>query len=165
MNKICVKELDEKSFRNYGSYANVINPDTPKLGPPPVEFHRDIGQITLGQSTIPSFSVTRITPRPLVIEKFEYHNFSGEAFLPLDGDVLVHLAPAGRCSDIPYDEIEVFRIPKGTLVTLRPGVWHQAPFCYGRDVVNVLVVLPERAYQNDCAVITFPEENIIQIEK
>lgn len=164
MRKIRVKELEEKSFKKYGSFANVINPDTPKLGPPPVEFYRDISQVTIGQSTIPSFSITRVSPRPLVIEKFEYHNITGEALLPLDGDVWVHLAPAGRCNEIPYDRIEVFRIPKGTLVTLRPGVWHQAPFSCGDDVVNVLVVLPERTYANDCSVVIFPEENKMQIE-
>jgi ureidoglycolate lyase len=165
MKKISVIELEEKSFKVYGSFSNMINPDSPKLGPPPVEFYRDVSQITLGQSTIPSFSITRITPRPLVIEKFEYHNFTGEAFLPLDGDVFVHLAPAGHGDNISYDKIEVFRIPKGMLVTLHPGVWHQAPYCGSDAVVNVLVVLPERTYENDCNVICFPEENKLQIEE
>lgn len=164
MKQIKVRELDEKSFKVYGSFAGMIDPDTPKLGPPPVEFHRDMARIALSSDTPPSFSITRVSPRPLVIEKFEYHNRTGEAILPLDGDILIHLAPAGRGSIIPYDGIDVFRIPKGTLVVLHPGVWHQAPYCLGGDPVNVLVVLPERTYELDCATVLFPEKEKLRID-
>lgn len=60
------------------------------------------------------------------IGTYEYHNTCAEAMLPLDGDAYIHVAPAGPAGHVPYDEVEVFRVPKGTMVTLRPGVWHHA---------------------------------------
>lgn len=163
MEQLKIQELSIEGFKKYGSYSNMINPSSEKLNSGLVEFHRDMEQVALAAGTIPSFSVTRSQKRPLVIEKFEYHNHTGEGILPLDGDVLIHVAPAGRSTDVPYDKIEVFRIPKGTFVTIRPGVWHQAPFAYQCDVANTLIVLPERTYENDCKVVLFSDGSKIKI--
>lgn len=167
MKELAVQPLSQEVFKKYGSFSDLLNPSTEKLGPPPVEFFRDMEQITIGQSNQPSFSVTRVTPRPLIVEKFEYHNLSGEAILPLNGDIIIHLAPAGRSGGVPYDRIQAFLIPCGTLVTIRPGVWHQAPFALAGDTVSVMVVLPERTYENDCVVVMFPEEEkcILQVSE
>jgi ureidoglycolate lyase len=164
MQQVAVKELSISGFKIYGSFSNLINPDAPKLRPGVVEFYRDMERVNLGQTSVASFSVTHVTVRPKIIQKLEYHNYSGEAMLPLDGDVLIHVAQATRHGAVPAaDQIEVFRVPQGTLVTLRPGVWHQAPFTCGNDVVNVLVVLPERTYANDCYVTVLPEEAYLEI--
>ena len=67
------------------------------------------------------------------IDTYEYHNTCAEAMLPLDGDAYIHVAPAGPADHVPYDEVEVFRVPKGTMVTLRPSgttarsAWIQTP--------------------------------------
>lgn len=61
--------------------------------------------------------------------------------------------------------IEFFRVPKGTIVSLRPGIWHHAPFAYNSEHVNVIIVLPERTYANDCTVYEIPEERRIEIEQ
>ena len=47
------------------------------------------------------------------IDTYEYHNTCAEAMLPLDGDAYIHVAPAGPADHVPYDEVEVFRVPKG----------------------------------------------------
>jgi len=158
-----IQALSVEGFKKYGSYSNMINPTSEKLSPGLVEFYRDMEQVALPAGTAPSFSVTRSQKRPLIIEKFEYHSHTGEGIMPLDGDILIHVAPAGRSTNVPYDKIEVFLIPKGTFVTIRPGVWHQAPFAYHCDMVNTLIVLPERTYENDCKVIQFSDENKIEI--
>ena len=163
MRQLKFQELSLEGFKKYGSYSNMVNLTAEKLSPGLVEFYRDMEQVALAPGSVPSFSVTRSQKRPLLIEKFEFHDHSGEGLLPLDADVLIHVAPAGRSKDVPYDKIEVFRIPKGTFVCLRPGVWHQAPFVYQSEVVNTLVVLPERAYENDCKVVLFSDENKIEI--
>jgi ureidoglycolate lyase len=164
MKQIAVQELSVAGFKIYGSFSKLINPDAPKLGPGVVEFYRDMERVNLGRTTVASFSVTHVNPRPKLIQKVEYHNYCGEAILPLDGAVLIHVAPATRGGEIPAaDQIEVFHVPKGTLVTLRPGVWHQAPFACGTEVVNVLVVLPERTYASDCYVTILPEEEYLEI--
>lgn len=164
MKKVTVKELTNDNFKVYGSFSNMINPKTPKLGQEPVEFYRDMATLKLGQTGVAAFSVTRVVKRPNIIDAIEYHNYTGEAMLPLDGDVLIHLAPATPVhAGLPLDQIEVFRVPKGTLVVVNPGVWHCGPFTDGSDCVNVLVVLPERTYANDCIFKVLDEKDRIEI--
>jgi ureidoglycolate lyase len=158
-----VKELSAEAFRHYGSYAQMINPDAPKLGAAPVEFFRDMVQLDLGGCTLASFSTCRVQTRPNVVDVTEYHTACGEGILPLDADVLIHVAPASADGLPPLDDIEVFRVAKGTMVTIRPGVWHHAPFAHGKDTANVLIVLPERTYANDCDVIELDETEQVQV--
>lgn len=157
MKSINVQKLNRDNFDKYGTFHNMLDPDTEILAPGAVEFHRDIAKVTLGQCNQPSFSVTHIKKRPFVVEKLEYHDWTGEAFMPLDGDIIIHLAPASRPADIPYERIEAFLVPKGTMITINRGVWHQAPYAVDQDNVHVLVVLPERTYANDCKVIMLEE--------
>jgi ureidoglycolate lyase len=164
MKTIEIKELSKDSFDGYGSYANMINPDTFKLGAEPIEFYRDMVQLDLGISNRASFSVCRVCKREAVLDISEYHDSCGEGVLPLDGDVLIHVAPATAGGPVPLDQIEVFRVPKGTMVAVRPGVWHHAPIAYNCDCANVLIVLPERIYQNDCKVHEIAEADRIKVE-
>jgi ureidoglycolate lyase len=164
MKKISIQKLTVENFKIYGSFSNLINPKSPRLGPEPIEFYRDIEQLNIGQSNVASFSVCRVSKRPLIIQKLEFHNYTSEGLLPLDGDVLIHVALASRNGEVPVDKIEVFLIPKGTFVTIRPGVWHHAPFAYGCDYVNAMVVLPERTYAKDCFVSIIPEADQLEIE-
>nr|WP_308625416.1 ureidoglycolate lyase [uncultured Eisenbergiella sp.] len=157
-----VSALNPESFNKFGSYHSMVAMDTERLGPPPVAFYRDILKTDFGGKN-PAFSVTQIAQRPLVAEKFEYHSYTGEAFMPLDGDVLIHVAPAGKKEPVPYDKIEIFLIPKGTMAVINPGVWHAAPFVKGGEAVHVLTVLPERTYANDCQMVQFPDEEKVQI--
>jgi ureidoglycolate lyase len=163
MEKIKIKKLTPDDFKIYGSFSNLINPKAARLGPEPIEFYRDMEQLRLGQATTVSFSVCRVTKRPFVINKLEFHNHTSEGLMPIDGDVLIHVALATRNGEVPMDRIEVFLVPKGTLVTIRPGVWHHAPFAFGSDYVNVMVALPERTYVNDCSVFILPDDKQIEI--
>jgi ureidoglycolate lyase len=164
MKQISVKELSNDNFKIYGSFSNLINPDAPKLGPGLVECYRDIERVELGQTSVASFTVLHVVDKPKVIQKLEYHNNSGEALLPLDGDGLLTLAPATRPNEAPQlDQIEVFRIPRGTMVTIRPGVWHHVPFISGCDVLNILVVLPERTYATDLYFTYFSEDEYLEV--
>ena len=163
MREIKIEKLTLESFKSYGYYENMINPDTYRFGQPPIEFYRDMLQLDLGSSTIASFSICRIEKRPEVIDIAEYHSSVGEGILPLDSDILIHVANATANGVVPIDEFRVFSIPKGTLVVLKPGIWHHAPFVDGSDVANAVIVLPERTYANDCEVVTFSEEDQIKI--
>lgn len=163
-NKVRVKELTLEGFAPYGTFANLINPKTTKIGAEPIEFYRDMVPQDLGGTSIASFSVCRVLKRPFVINVTEYHSFCAEVTLPLDGDVLVHVGPATPPDEVPLDDFEVFRVPAGTMVCIRPGVWHHAIYAIDTDCVNALIVLPERAYANDCIVYDIPEDEQIEIE-
>ena len=159
MKELTVKQLSREGFLHLGTYADMINPEGPHLGKEPCCFYRDMALLPLGQSTSAGFSITRVSPRPFVIDELEYHTNTGEVILPLDGDILVQAAPASGNGILPAEDISVFFVPKGTLVMLRPGVWHAGPFAAGDSPVNILVALPERTYANDCTVIKLkPEE-------
>lgn len=163
MKEIHAQELSIEKFCIYGSYSNMLSPQTPHLGAPPCEFYRDMGVLTLGSATVAGLSVTRCYQRPMVITELEYHTNTGEAILPLDGDVYIHVGAATGNGNVPFDSLEVFHVSQGTLVVLRPGVWHCGPFCANTEITNVLVVLPERSYANDCTVVKLPEEKQLQI--
>ena len=163
MRTVSIQELTLERFHIYGSFANMLNPKSPKIGTPPIEFFRDMTLVNLGRHTQVSCSVCRVEPRPPVIDVSEFHNYCGEGMLPLDGDVLIHVAPATANSEIPLDQVEVFRVPQGTFVSIHPGVWHHAPFAVQNEAVNVLILLPERTYANDCVVYSIPEDQRMTI--
>jgi ureidoglycolate lyase len=162
--KVKLKELTREDFNTYGTFAQLINPDAVKIGDEPVEFFRDMAPLDLGINTKASFSVCRVVKRPPVVDVVEYHDGCGEGILPLDADVLIHVAPATPKGEIPLDSIEVYRVPKGTFVSLHAGVWHHAPFVLKEEVANVLVVLPERTYAADCEVYEIPKDQQVEID-
>ncbi len=147
-----VKRLTREAFRPFGDFAALTGPQGECIGEPPVEFYRDMLPLRLGSSTTASISVCRVTTRPSVIDMTEFHDQTEEGILPLDGDVLIHVAAATPDDKPPIDGMEVFRVPRGTFVVLRRGVWHHAPFSVDKDVVNCLILLPERTYMVDCTV-------------
>jgi len=164
MKSVNIKELNMEDFGQYGSFADMVNPDGPHLGEEPIEFYRDRVLLPLGGSD-PALSTCRVCERPLVVDTSEYHNSCGEGILPLDGDVLIHVAPADGGDKVPVEAIEVFRVPRGTAVMLRPGVWHHAAFAYDADCVNVLIVLPERVYAKDCHVFAHGQAEQVSISE
>jgi ureidoglycolate lyase len=164
MAEVRVKELSGEAFGTYGTFANLINPQAYGFGAEPIQFFRDMLQLELGGRSAPSFSVCRVSQRPLVVDVTEFHSSCGEGILPLDADVLIHVGPATAPGDLPLDHFEAFRVPRGTMVVLRPGVWHHAPFVAKDAVANVLIVLPERTYANDCTVKDLPGPERIAIK-
>lgn len=165
MKSVKVEELTVEKFLPFGFFSKMINPESEKIGAPPLEFFRDMLQMDLGGHGQASFSTCRIEKRPLVVDVSEYHSFCGEAAMPLDNDMYIHVAPAGPVdSEFPSDDVKVFRVPKGVMTVIRPGVWHHGPFTVNDDPVNVLIVLPERTYANDCEVVELTDEFKIQIE-
>ena len=165
MRTVKAESLNVETFLPFGHYASMINPSAEKIGAAPVEFFSDMVQEDMGGALTPSFSTCRVEPRDLVIDVTECHTATGEGILPLDNDVLIHVGPATpNDSYLPLEKFRVFKVSKGTLVVLRPGVWHHAPFTPNRTPANVLIVLPERTYANDCEVVNLDESEQICIE-
>jgi ureidoglycolate lyase len=140
-----------------------LDPKGDKLGAPPVEFFRDMVQQNIGCETNVSYSACVVEERPRIIDCIEMHNNCHETIICLDGDYLIHVAPASASGEVPYDEIEVFLLPKGTIMNVKAGVWHQAGFPYGCGKVHILCALPERTYAKDCFVVNIPEDRQIEV--
>ena len=163
MRKTGIKRLTKENFEQYGSYASILEPTGEFFGEEPVVFYRDMVQQSLGFATSASYSACVVEQRPWVITNSEVHDYCHETILCLDGDYLIHVAPATAEKKIPADRIEVFLVPKGTLVNVKAGVWHQAGFPYQCDRVHILCVLPERTYQRDCYCFDLPKKDQIEV--
>ncbi len=164
MREINVKKLTLENFKPYGSFSQMINPTARGNGIPGMSFHPDLEVMELGTAHAAAFSITRVTNAlPPVILALENHSHCGEGILCLDGDMLVYFAPAGASFPGVLEEVEAFVVPRGVMVTIRPGVWHCMPFVVNTDVINVLNVLPERTYANDCTTKILKEEERIRI--
>ena len=165
MPKVRIEELTRDAFAPFGTFANMLNPDTEAIGESPSKFHRDMVLLpTMHPQSLTAFSTCRVEKRPLVVDVTEYHSYTAEGNLPLDADALIHVGPATANGIVPWDKIRIFRVPRGTFVTTYPGVWHHAPFAHGADVLNMLIVLPERTYANDCVVVEATEAQKVYIE-
>jgi ureidoglycolate hydrolase len=163
MRKTGIRHLTKENFEKYGSFASILEPSGEFFGEEPVVFYRDMLQQSLGFASNASYSACVVSRRPHVITNSEVHDYCHETILCLDGDYLMHVAPATFEKKIPADQIEVFLIPKGTLVNVKAGVWHQAGFPYRCERVHILCVLPERTYQRDCYCFDLPEEEQIEV--
>lgn len=165
MKSVQMEELVRETFLPFGFFADMTSPVAEFIGSSPITFFRDMLQLKIGSCTIPSFSICKVEKRPLEITMYEYHSMTGEGILPLDNDVAIHVVPSTRSvHHLPLEKLHVFRVTRGTMVILRPGVWHHAPFTLNDDAAHVLIVLPERTYANDCVIKKIDEGNEVSIE-
>lgn len=154
MIQIKVKPLDHESFRPFGDFVNMYLD-----GDRPVQFQPDMIAQTLGTATAPSYSTCKATKREMIVQRSEYHSTCGEANLPLDGDIVIHVGKSGRFN---ASEFEAFYVPKGTMVVLKPGTYHNAPYPVDGPV-NTLVVLPNRTFANDSVHVTHEENEVLEL--
>ncbi|MGI5877733.1 MAG: ureidoglycolate lyase [Christensenellales bacterium] len=164
MRTISVKTLSREAFAPYGEYHNLLSPDPSRvrLGNEITGFWPDLCAQALSGALV-SYSASEIHPRPLVITKTEYHNHCGEAMLPINADMILHVGPAVAADVPPLDRFEAFLLPAGTIVTIRPGVWHHSLFVCGEKSGVALIALPPRTYKNDCVAVTLSEDEQIRI--
>jgi len=157
MKTIKAQQLSHESFSPYGYFAKMQNPNSINFGAEPVKFYRDIIQLPVVSMGNISFSICQVEKRDFIIQKLECHSHCYEGILPLDGDVFIHVAHASQNNVYPFETIKVFLVPQYTMVVLKAGVWHHAPFA-ANSTVNTLIILPERTYANDCIRVDIPEE-------
>ena len=160
MKKIPVQELTHEAFYRYGSFHNMTNAAELKDAHSDNEFAADLLSLDL-HDEIASFSIARVSPCEMTIKAYEYHCHTCEGILPLDGDCIIFVGPSSW--NPSPENLEAFRVPRGTMVRLNLGVLHGRQFCCGKEPVNVLIVLPVRTYANDCVFIELPEERQQQI--
>lgn len=158
MRTIKAKPITAENFAAYGNFFNILEPAGSCLG----NFYNDKVQLSVSGDMPVAFSALVMDkPEKMIVSEVEYHNTTGEGILPLDDDVVMHVAPASKD---PVPELtEAFIVPKGTIVKINTGVWHMGVLPIHQEQVHVLIVLPERIYKNDCTVVTYPEEEQIEI--
>ena len=159
MRTIKAKPITIENFAPYGSFVDILNPTGSSLG----NFYNDKVLYPVSGSMPVGFSpMIAEKPEEMIVTAAEYHNTTGEVMLPLDDDVVLHVAPPSKG---PVPELtEAFIVPKGTLIRINTGVWHKGMLPLHQQMAHILIVLPERIYMNDCTIITYAEEDQIKIE-
>ena len=164
MRTISAIDMTEAAFREYGTYADLYDPEQYKKNGGQLKFFRELAILNLGHETNVAFSMLRVRKSDCVVRETEYHPTTGEGLLILDGDVYIHVSRPSDDYWSAAENMEIFRVKSGTMVCLRPGVWHYEPMPIDKDLVNIVIMLPERAYSNDTKFITLPEEYYFAIE-
>lgn len=156
------EELDRSSFRKLGDFEDLLTTSDTYSGKKTEEgFFPDVLRLSSnGKDT--SVSVTKVCGKNRTITSCEIHSDCCEGVLPLDGDIYLYAAPPFWYMQL--DQTRLFRVPKGTMVKLKPGVIHGSPISVTGDPVNVLILLPERTYSNDCQFTQLEEKDYMQIE-
>ena len=101
-------------------------------------------------------------PVKMIITQQEYHTTTWEMIMPLDDDMILHVAPAS--AGIPVtDQAQAFIVPKHTLVKMNAAIWHLAPLPASKEQLTALIILPECTYANDCTVVDLTAEQQFEI--
>lgn len=158
MRKIYAKQLTYDNFREFGEFYDMVNPQGNHLD----DFYPDHVLAANGSSMPMAFSsyVVRKVPE-MIVTKAEYHDEACEIMMPIDGDIIFHVAPPSK--EIVPEKTEAFFVPRGVLVKLNAGVWHQESFAAGEEDVHILIVLPQRTYKKDCTLVPYEKADWTEI--
>jgi len=148
MTKLKASLITREAFRPYGFCQDLYDIEQFKKNPQGESgFYPDLVSLRLGQTTLPSISISKVKKRAPIIPMLEYHKFTAEGILPLDGDCLIYVGLASR--EFSPDNLTAFLVPKGVFVSINPGTIHGTHFPVQEEWVRVLIILPERTYGND----------------
>ncbi len=163
MRTIKVEPLTHEAFAPFGQYYDMEHPDGYPLSG---ELHRFFpDRVTAHEEHQVAFSPILVKkPAVMEITQAEYHTTTCEIILPLNGDMILHVAPPSAGKPLPA-YTRAFLVPKHTLVKMNACVWHLAPLPADIPELCAMIVLPECTYMNDCTVVDFSEEDRFIIER
>ena len=161
MRKIKIEAITKESFSLFGEFYNMAEPDGYALSGAIHKFYPD--RMTTACSSRLAFSPLVVNkPAKMIITQQEYHTTTEELILPLDDDMIIHVAPASGGA-VVTDHARAFIVPKNTLVKLKAAIWHLAPLPATKDQLTALIILPECTYANDCPVVDLSPEDQFEI--
>lgn len=164
MKTIKAQPLTIEDFAPFGTFVNLLDPKGFSIGDEFSQFYPDFVRMTTKPGEELAFSVSHVKYRETnLVDAVEYHTHTGEALLPMDGDMLLHVAPPTN-GVVRVDLTNAFYVPKGTLVVLKTAAWHSAPLAAQPGEMNVMILLPERVYMNDCIVVPLEEKDQFVVE-
>lgn len=155
MKQVQIQPLTVEAFAPFGSFTSVASPTGPSLGGEFHTFYRDSSRYFSSAGLPIGFSPLTVRNHGFQVDALEFHSFCCEGILPLNDDAVLHVTPAGGAPDL--EATRAFLVPKGTIVTLFPGVYHLTPLPKEAEELHALIVLPERAYANDFTLVELEE--------
>ena len=161
MRKIIAQTLDNNSFAPFGTFYSMDTPNGYALRGEIHQFFPD--RLTADSQHRVGFSPILVKkPEKMIITQQEYHTTTWEMILPLDDDMILHVAPASAGKPVT-EFAQAFIVPKHTLVKMNAAIWHLAPLPANNDQLTAMIILPECTYANDCTVVDLTPEQQFEI--
>jgi ureidoglycolate lyase len=108
MRKIKAQKLTKEAFAPFGTYYDVLKPEGAHLG----DFYQDHVTDPVAFGVPMGFSaLVAHKAEKMIVKGSEYHNYTGEVMIPLDGDVIIYVAPVSK-EPVPQ-ETKAFHRPAG----------------------------------------------------
>lgn len=161
MQEIKAIPISHEEFAPFGQYCAMCEPSGYPLCGEIHKFYPD--RVTADSCHRVGYStITVIKPEEMIITQQEYHTTTWEMIMPLDDDMILHVAPASAGK--PVTELaKAFIVPKHTLVKMNAAIWHLAPLPATKKNLTALIILPECTYMNDCTVVDLTPEQQFKI--
>ena len=161
MKTIKAQPLTMEAFATFGQFYPI---DAPKGYALCGELHRFFPDRLVADSLhrVGYSPILVKKPEKMIVTQQEYHTTTWEMLMPLDDDMIIHVAPAS--AGVPVTDLaQAFIVPKHTLVKLNAAVWHLAPLPVNNEQLTAMVILPECTYANDCTVVDLEPEQQFEI--
>ena len=95
MREIVSKPLDRESFRPYGDFVDLLHiKQMDAMAGADNIFIPDLTTLRLDERMQASVCVARVSQCERIITAVEYHGFTSEGILPLDGDIDIFVGPS-----------------------------------------------------------------------
>ena len=161
MRGIKAEKLTHESYAPIGTFYAMAEPEGYSLKGELHCFYPD--RLTEAWPVRVGFSpITVKKPEKMIITSVEYHTTTPEIIMPLNDDMIIHVAPASAGTPVP-ELAKAFIVPKNVMVKINTAVWHLCPLPVHEEELKALIVLPECTYQNDCTVVELKPEEQFEI--
>lgn len=161
MNTIKAVPITNEAFASFGQFYQM---DAPKGYALCGELHKFFPDRLVAdcQHRIGYSPILVKKPEKMIITQQEYHTTTWEMIMPLNDDMVLHVAPASAGTPVP-ELAQAFIVPKNTLVKINSAIWHLAPLPASKEELTAMIILPECTYANDCTVVDFKPEQYFEI--
>ena len=161
MRQISVEALTHEAFAPFGQFYPMEKPQGYALCGELHQFFPD--RLTADSHHRVGYSPILVKrPEKMIITQQEYHTTTWEMILPMDDDMILHVAPAS--AGMPVTHLaKAFLVPKHTLVKMNAAIWHLAPLPANKEQLTAMIILPECTYANDCTVVDLTQEQQFEI--
>lgn len=162
MRQIKAEPITVEAFAPYGSFCKMTEPSGHALCGEFHSFYPD--RVTGSIVGNIAFSPITVKKNDMIVKAVEYHTSTWEGILPINDDMIIHVAPASGATPVP-ELTKAFLVPKGTMVKLNAAIWHLTPNPANEEMLYAMIILPECTYARDCPVIDLDEKDWVQIVK
>ena len=164
MRTIKAEKLTKEAFAPFGQYYAMSEPDGYPLSGEIHRFFPDRLIANMGARNTAFSPILVRKPEKMIITQAEYHTTTCEIIMPLNDDMILHVAPPSAGKPLP-EYTKAFIVPKNTIIKMNACVWHLAPLPANVSELSAMIVLPECTYMNDCTVVDFDECEKFEIVK